>query len=80
MEKKSIVGFRNNVYKVFDYDNEGEYKNIVPLESLTPKQLYELACDDYDDVVIYDDVENFIYDLNTSLISADEFRFYVINI
>lgn len=79
MEKKSIVGFRISEYKVFDYDNEG-YKNIVPLESMTPKQLYELACDDYDDVIIYDDIERFIYDLNTSLISADEFRFYVINI
>ena len=75
---KSIVGFRVSEYKLFNSNDEG-YKNIVPLESLTEKQLYELACDDCDDAVIYDNVENFIYDLNNDWISTDEFMFYTIN-
>lgn len=73
-----IIGFKNYSYGRFSSvkDNEN-YKNIVPLDKMTPYQRYELALDDDDeDVIIWDSLEAFLTDLNDELVDVEEMWFY----
>ena len=53
-----------------------EYKNLVALDDMSPKQLYETALDDEEYVVIYDDLQSFLNDINGGFISSEGYYFY----
>ena len=72
----SIIGFNVDSYIRFESDMPFEGKNIVPLENMTPKQRYELALDDDEDAVIYDNISTFLQELNDGYINSESYFFY----
>lgn len=61
---KRVVGF--NVYKY----------NMDYLNGLSPKHLYELACED-EDAVIYDSVDTFFNELNCDLVDTENYLWFL---
>lgn len=70
-----ILGFDVDFYSRFD-TNDREYKNVVGLENLTPKERYELALIDSTDVRIWDSVDGFLNEINEGLVDTDGMFFY----
>lgn len=62
---KSVVGFSVDKYNM-DY-----------LNRLSPKYLYELACED-EDAVIYDSVDSFFKELNYDLVDTENNLWFVV--
>lgn len=62
---KSVVGFSVDKYNM-DY-----------LNRLSPKHLYELACED-EDAVIYDSVDSFFKELNYDLVDTENNLWFVV--
>ena len=58
------------------YGDDNDYKNIVALDDMTPKQRYETALADDENAMIYDDIDTFITDLNNDCISTETYFFY----
>lgn len=69
-----IIGFNLDVYG--RYNGGGSYKNLVPLDDMTPQQRYELALSDDENVSIWSDIESFLTDVNDDMVSLDEMWFY----
>lgn len=61
---KRVVGF--SVYKY----------NMDYLNGLSPKYLYELACED-EDAVIYDSVDTFFNELNCDLVDTENYLWFL---
>ena len=61
---KRVVGF--SVYKY----------NMDYLNGLSPKHLYELACED-EDAVIYDSVDTFFNELNCDLVDTENYLWFL---
>ena len=61
---KRVVGF--SVYKY----------NMDYLNGLSPKHLYELACED-EDAVIYDSVDIFFNELNCDLVDTENYLWFL---
>ena len=61
---KRVVGF--SVYKY----------NMDYLYGLSPKHLYELACED-EDAVIYDSVDTFFNELNCDLVDTENYLWFL---
>ena len=61
---KRVVGF--SVYKY----------NMDYLNGLSPKYLYELACED-EDAVIYDSVDTFFKELNWELVDTEYYLWFL---
>lgn len=61
---KSVVGFSVDKYDM-DY-----------LNGLSPKCLYELACED-EDAVIYDSVDTFFKELNYDLVDTENYLWFL---
>lgn len=70
----TIVGFNIDNYRRFSI-NHGDYKNIVPLEEMTPEQKYELAVSD-EDSLIWDSIDSFLTDLNDGCVDTENMCFY----
>ena len=62
---KRVVGF--SVYKY----------NMDYLNGLSPKHLYELACED-EDAVIYDSVDTFFKELNYDLVDTENNLWFLV--
>ena len=62
---KSVVGFSVDKYDM-DY-----------LNGLSPKHLYELACED-EDAVIYDSVDTFFKELNCDLVDTENKLWFLV--
>lgn len=62
---KSVVGFSVDKYDM-DY-----------LNGLSPKCLYELACED-EDAVIYDSVDTFFKELNYDLVDTENNLWFLV--
>lgn len=62
---KSVVGFSVDKYDM-DY-----------LNGLSPKYLYELACED-EDAVIYDRVDTFFKELNCDLVDTENNLWFLV--
>ena len=62
---KSVVGFSVDKYDM-DY-----------LNGLSPKCLYELACED-EDAVIYDSVDTFFKELNFDLVDTENYLWFLV--
>lgn len=62
---KRVVGF--SVYKY----------NMDYLNGLSPKHLYELACED-EDAVIYDSVDTFFKELNCDLVDTENKLWFLV--
>lgn len=62
---KSVVGFSVDKYDM-DY-----------LNGLSPKCLYELACED-EDAVIYDSVDTFFKELNYDLVDTENYLWFLV--
>ena len=62
---KSVVGFSVDKYDM-DY-----------LNGLSPKCLYELACED-EDAVIYDSVDGFFKELNYDLVDTENYLWFLV--
>ena len=62
---KSVVGFSVDKYDM-DY-----------LNGLSPKCLYELACED-EDAVIYDSVDTFFKELNCDLVDTENKLWFLV--
>lgn len=61
---KRVVGF--SIYKY----------NMDYLNGLSPKHLYELACED-EDAVIYDSVDTFFNELNCDLVDTENYLWFL---
>ena len=61
---KRVVGFSVDKYDM-DY-----------LNGLSPKHLYELACED-EDAVIYDSVDTFFNELNCDLVDTENYLWFL---
>lgn len=61
---KRVVGFSVDKYDM-DY-----------LNGLSPKHLYELACED-EDAVIYDSVDSFFKELNYDLVDTENYLWFL---
>lgn len=61
---KSVVGFSVDKYDI-------DYLNV-----LSPKHLYELACED-EDAVIYDSVDTFFKELNCDLVDTENYLWFL---
>lgn len=62
---KSVVGFSVDKYDI-------DYLNV-----LSPKRLYELACED-EDAVIYDSVDTFFKELNCDLVDTENNLWFLV--
>ena len=70
--KVKIIGFDSCVYGRFNTD---EKNPLLSLEDMTPKQRYELALADAEDAVIYDSLEQFLFNMNEDIVN-DEYYYY----
>lgn len=71
-----ILAFSIDNYARYEVDPDGGYKNIVPLDEMTLQERYELALNDDDNVMIWDNVGAFLEDMNDELVSTNDMWFY----
>ena len=62
---KSVVGFSVDKYDM-------DYLNV-----LSPKYLYDLACDD-EDAVIYDSADTFFKELNYDMVDTENYFWFLV--
>lgn len=76
-----VIGFNIESYSRYGVNNtiEDGYKNIVPLEKMTPQQRYETALADDEDTCIWDSVEALLQDMNDECVSTNDMWFYTYN-
>lgn len=78
-----VLGFSIESYSRYGVNGKVEedcgYKNIVPLEDMTPQQRYETALADDIDVLIWDNVDALFQDMNDELVSTNDMWFYTYN-
>ena len=76
-----VIGFNCDSYTRYlkhfvENDGISVFKNIVPLEEMTPKQRYELALSDDEDAFIWDNIDSFLTDLNDESASVSNMWVY----
>ena len=76
-----VIGFDCDSYARYlkpfvENDGTSVFKNIVPLEEMTDKQRYEIALEDNENTVIWNDIDSFLTDLNDECISVNNMWIY----
>lgn len=71
-----IIGFSSDYYTRKTVNGIEYFKNIVPLDEMTPRQRYELALSDDENAMIWDDIDSFLTDLNDEYISVNNMWVY----
>ena len=74
-----IIGFSSDYYTRETVNGIEYFKNIIPLDEMTPRQRYELALSDDENAIIWDDIDSFLTDLNDECISVNNMWVYKYN-
>lgn len=76
-----ILAFSIDNYSRYGVNGEVEegYKNIVPLEDMTPQQRYETALNDEYDAMVWSSVDALLQDMNDECVSTNDMWFYTYN-
>lgn len=74
-----IIGFSSDYYTRESVNGIEYFKNIIPLDEMTPRQRYELALSDDENAIIWDDIDSFLTDLNDECISVNNMWVYKYN-
>lgn len=74
-----VIGFSSDYYTRKSVNGIEYFKNIVPLDEMTPRQRYELALSDDENAMIWDDIDSFLTDLNDEYISVNNMWVYKYN-
>lgn len=74
-----IIGFSSDYYTRESVNGIEYFKNIIPLDEMTPRQRYELALSDDENAIIWDDIDSFLTDLNDVCISVNNMWVYKYN-
>ena len=74
-----IIGFSSDYYTRESVNGIEYFKNIIPLDEMTPRQRYELALSDDENAIIWDDIDSFLTDLNDECISVNNMCVYKYN-
>lgn len=70
---KYIIGFNRDVYSRISRKNETEWfwENVVGLNEMSHKELYNLALNDMENTIIFEDVNDFLNYVNEGVGEMD---------